>query len=457
MPINSFDDYPMSWRPTLKKMGKPLYIELSEQLQRDIESGILAPGTRLPPQRELSDFLDINVSTVSRAFKICSEKGLLTGTVGSGTFVTYNVYTNLVNNAHEGRQAIELGSMTPETIQQDEMISLLREMLAEPDCGKYFQYPHGTPDWQLDAAAMLLRRVGVAAPKDKILIASGGQNSIAAIFAALLGPGDKLGIDPLVYPGIKSLAKIFGVQLVPISQKNGEMSEEGIRYAVKNEGIKALYIIPDCQNPTCHTMSDSGRKMIAELAKEYGLLVIEDGITSLLDERPRNSVYAYAPENTVFFLSMSKSVSPALRIAYLAVPERYYSVLDNSLYNINLSQSALLLELSSRLIVSGRVDELLSRRAKGIAERNKAAEEILAGFELWGNSKCLSRWLVLPDGMSGAEFENKAKECGVAVYGAERFAVGKDCPAGAARLAICAPDSIDELRKGLEILRSIIT
>ena len=74
MPRNSFENYPMSWRPTLKNGTGPLYIRLATQLENDIAHGVLRPGTKLPPQRELADFLDINISTVSRAFKICSRQ-----------------------------------------------------------------------------------------------------------------------------------------------------------------------------------------------------------------------------------------------------------------------------------------------------------------------------------------------------------------------------------------------
>ena len=58
--------------------------------------------------------------------------------------------------------------------------------------------------------------------------------------------------------------------------------------------------------------------------------------------------------------------------------------------------------------------------------------------------------------MSGAEFERAALQEGVIVYSSERFAVGKDCPERAARLAICTPDSVEELRHGLEVIRHIL-
>ena len=77
MPYNSFDDCPMSWRPALTRGEEPLHLALARLLEEDIRSGALRPGTRLPPQRELADFLDISVSTVTRAFAVCSRRGLL--------------------------------------------------------------------------------------------------------------------------------------------------------------------------------------------------------------------------------------------------------------------------------------------------------------------------------------------------------------------------------------------
>ena len=70
MPINSFDDYPMTWRPERIHLHPPVYRALAAQLERDILSGRLPPHTKLPPQRELADFLDLNLSTVTRAFRL---------------------------------------------------------------------------------------------------------------------------------------------------------------------------------------------------------------------------------------------------------------------------------------------------------------------------------------------------------------------------------------------------
>jgi DNA-binding transcriptional MocR family regulator len=457
MPVNSFDDYPMSWRPTLHDNGIPKYLQLSEQLKEDIKTGKLLPGTKLPPQRELADFLDVNLSTITRVYKICANQGLLRGNVGKGTYVSYDINTNIFEPpAYSTPHLIELGALTPETIRGKDAIALLQEIMQETDARNLFQYNHEVASWQKEAAVKLIGRTGFSPDANTILTASGAQNSIAGIFLGLFHPGDKVGTDRYVYPGLKSAAKLFGVQLVPIAGKNGEMTAEGIEYAVRNEKIKALYVMPDYQNPTTHTMSLSTRKMIASVAERFGIFVIEDAINSLLSTHPIHPIASYIPERTIYVISLSKTIMPSLRLAYLAVPEAFYKQMENALYNLNLSQSSLLQELAARLILSGRVEELLETRRRGLRIRNHIVEEELTGLTVNGSEECINRWLLLPEGVSGRQFEAEALKRGVHIYGSERFTVGSTSDTAAARISICSPPTLEELRAGLKILKEII-
>ena len=75
MSINSFDNYPMSWKPDLSRTSGPKYLALVSLMEEDIKNGTLKAGTKLPPQRELADYLNVNLSTISRAFKIVRPEG----------------------------------------------------------------------------------------------------------------------------------------------------------------------------------------------------------------------------------------------------------------------------------------------------------------------------------------------------------------------------------------------
>lgn len=455
MPINSFDHYPMSWRPQWDRQ-KPLYVSLARCLEEDIAAGRLLLGTKLPPQRELADFLDVNVSTVSRAFRICSDKGVLTSVTGSGTFVAYDVLTNL-SVEPSGGHVIEMGSMMPERLLPRDAAELLTEMMAEEKVPSLFQYGSGRERWHMDAAATALGQIGVVADSpSSIVAASGGQNAIAALLAALCRPGDRIGVDPLVYPGVKQAAKLFGVRLVPIAQEGSEMSAAGIAYAVQNHGIKGLYVMPDFQNPTGTVMSGPGRAAVARAAAAAGLFIIEDGITRPLVSYKLPTIQSLAPERTYFILSLSKAVLPALRLAYILCPPGQTAAVGAALAAMNLSQSELLLELASRLIATGRWQRIVALRRAGVVRRNALAEKIMAGYSLQGSRESLCRWLSLPPPLTGRAVEKEALARGLSLYGCDRFAVGHDAREQGVRLVVSAPASDEELAEGLRRLRGLL-
>src|SRR5918993_1671109 len=75
------------WTPVLLDTSEPKYQALVEALRRDVEAGVLPPGTRLPPHRELANRLGVAIGTVSRAYAIAERRGIVRGQVGRGTFV----------------------------------------------------------------------------------------------------------------------------------------------------------------------------------------------------------------------------------------------------------------------------------------------------------------------------------------------------------------------------------
>ena len=244
MPINSFENYPMSWKPSVDKTRKPIYQAIAAQLEQDIIKGVLLPGTKLPPQRELADYLDLNLSTISKAFKVCELKGLLSATVGSGTFVSYDALSNayLLEDIKPSH-LIEMGATLPDNDSYEPLLLQLKDMLQETDYEKWFSYGRpGESLWQKDAAVKLMRRGGFKTTVDHILFANGGQNAIAAILASLCQPGDRIGVDHHTYPGLKTVAAMLSVQLVPIKSKNYEMSPTAFEYACKNDNIKGTFL-----------------------------------------------------------------------------------------------------------------------------------------------------------------------------------------------------------------------
>lgn len=458
MSINSFDDYPMSWKPDLSGTAGPKYLALVNLLQEDIKNGVLKAGTKLPPQRELADFLNINLSTISRAFKICEQKGLLSASIGSGTYVSSDATAELVLlSGTEDRRTIEMGAIVPSLKHNERVKQYMERLMKRPDAMNLFSYgiPEGNKRQQ-EAGSAWFQKMGLHTDSDHIVLAAGGQNALLATLGSLFEKGDKIGTDPLTFPGIKTAAKLLGIHLIPIQNDGLEMTAEGIHYAVQNEKIKGLYVIPDYQNPTTHTMSLETRKMIAEAAKAMNLLIIEDGIYNLLADQPMPPIASFAPEQTVCLASLSKTVSAGLRTAFVTVPDQYRQKLITVLYSMNISISPLLATVSAGLIEEGIADEIVAERKRDIVKRNRIVNEILDGIPAAGALSSPLRYIQLPEYFTGKSFEICAQQAGVHVYGAERFAVGNKPVEKAVRISVTTPRSTEELREGLNRLRELL-
>lgn len=435
MPMNSFDDYPMSWRPSLAGASGPVYRALADLLASDIAAGRLLPGTKLPPQRELADFLDVNPSTVSKAFKLCAERGLVAASVGSGTYVASDAGSPGVRVCERREGVIDLGALVPATAPNELVCRRTEGVLRLPDAAELLSY--GMPEGALrhrTAGAAWLALAGVDARPDEVLPAAGGQNAIVAAFATLFARGDRVGCDALTYPGVKEAAKLLGIQLVPVrGGADDAMSAEGLEFAARNEGIRGVYVIPTYHNPTGRSRDAAACAELAAVARSQDLLVVEDGINALLAENPARPIAALAPERTVYLSSLSKTVAPGLRAAFVRVPRAWHDGMVEALGALNVSLPPLLATVAASLVEDGTAAEALRRRKRDLRGRNRLLDAVLGGWlEPCGETAPL-RWLHLPAHFTGRAFEVCARQAGVLVYGAERFAVGGGpCPAACA-------------------------
>ncbi|MGG1369052.1 PLP-dependent aminotransferase family protein [Priestia megaterium] len=458
MPINSFENYPMSWKPSFDKTKKPIYQSLAGQLKQDILDGNLLPGTKLPPQRELADYLDLNLSTISKAFKVCELKGLLSASVGSGTFVSYDALSNAYLLADtKPKHLIEMGATLPDNVSYEPLVLQLKSMVQDTDYEKWFGYGRtGESIWQKDAAIKIIRRGGFETTVDQILFANGGQNAIAAILAGLCQPGDRIGVDHHTYPGLKTVAAMLSIQLVPIKSENNQFNPKAFEHTCKNDNIKGIYLIPDYHNPTTSCMSVENRKRIGAIAIKYNQFIIEDATYHLLNQNPQPAVASFAPEQAIYIASLSKAIAPGLRLAYVAVPRQFKEPISKALYNLNISVSPLLAELAARTIVSNQFETLIDGHQQEAIRRNQLVNRYLADYTCLGVDTGIFRWLLLPGKMTGAEFEHLAAQQGVQVYAAERFVVGNSCPERAVRVSVCASETLEELEQGLIILKRLL-
>lgn len=458
MPVNSFLDFPMSWKPHIDKNEKPLYKVLANTLEMDIQRGILKPGDKLPPQRELADFLDINLSTITRAFKICEMKGLISGTIGRGTYISQDVKSHkpmLLQQEPYG--LINLGASHPLSSQNHFIIKTMKQILKKTNVENLFNYsePLGKESHR-KSGVKWLQQFNLSSKAEDIMITSGLQNSLTVILTSLFEAGDKIAVPPLIYPGFKNIANMLGIRLIPIPFQNTSVDLEVLIRKCRIEKIKGIYFSPDYHNPTTFSMSIAERHAIADVIKKNNLICIEDATYSFLQDNIKIPLCACAPEQCIYISTVSNAICPGLRISFLKVPDAYKALIADGIRNINVMSSPFDAETVSKLIDSGLSSEIIQKNINEIRNRNQIVNEILCITDLLGDKNCQFRWLYLKPEKNSSNFEKLAVEHGVQVFSSERFSVGNAATPPAIRIAITSPKTISELEYGLAILQKLI-
>lgn len=459
MPVNSFEDYPMSWKPQKSKLEKPYYLSIAASLEEDILSGKLPENTKLPPQRELADFLDLNLSTITRAYKLCELKGLLYAVTGRGTFVSPGTSAQNTFLDKDGG-VIEMGMIKPFYESNQAVQNAAQLVLSREESIKLFEYsnPLGTKR-QINAALKWLRRIGVNAGEENVLLSAGAQNALSVILISLFRAGDKIAVDNFTYTNFKGLANFLHIQLVAVPTDEYGMSPDVLLNICRNTEIKGIYLMPTCSNPTGIFMPQSRRLELAEIIRSFHLLLIEDDIYSFLTAYSHTAsdvepLLSLVPEQTIHICSISKSLCAGLRVAFIAFPDRYRELLVAGMLGINLKTVSLNSEIIAELIESGEAENIVKQKILFARKRNQIFKSVFPSSQT-DTIERFFHWLQLPNHLTSEELELLALRKGIHVLGSHRFAMQNENKSFYVRVSIASPDTEDDLRKGLLILKRI--
>ena len=447
------------WEPKVSgNQALPMYQVLVEAIQDDINRGVLMRGFKMPPQRVLANQLGFNHGTVTRAYKICEEKGLLNGIVGKGTFVAASpgLPVDLMTD-HLDSEIISMGMALPLYECNDPIENHIKQVMEGIDYHLALRYcpPEGHIKHRY-VAANWMKGYKMDPKPENILITSGTQNALSIILMTLFQKGDRILVDEYTYTGLKSLAAYMNVILAPVPSDDNGMSVEALLAIGKREQARGIFLMPDHQNPTSVTLEDEKRQALAKVIEELGLLLIEDATYGFSLEEKKQPISALIPKQSFYILGTSKAISPTFRISYVVSPDQYVDKLRNGLNNIIWMASPLTSEIISLLQSTGRYEMIVEEKMNRLKERNLLIDEILGDYDVVPAPLSSFRLLNLPHGYLDTDIEHEALKRGVQVLSANRFYVGASPKRGVVRLAVSAPSSMETLEQGLRILRKLL-
>ncbi|MFC7261617.1 MocR-like pyridoxine biosynthesis transcription factor PdxR [Streptomyces lutosisoli] len=427
-----------SWVNSAERIGADLHLELSgsggrraaliRALREAVRGGRLAPGTRLPPYRSLAADLGVARNTVADAYAELVAEGWLTARQGSGTRVAERaappgaparVPKKAPPRARGPRHDLRQGTPDASSFPRAAWLASYRRALQQaPNEAFGPGDPAGRVELREALAAYLARARGVRTDPGRIVICSGFAHAMRLLFPHVLrGP---LAVEAYGLGFHRELLAAAPVRTVPLP-----VDEDGAQVGeLRRE--RAVLLTPAHQFPTGGPLHPARRAALIDWARARGGVILEDDYDGEFryDRKPVGAVQGLDPERVIHLGSVSKSLSPAVRLGWMVLPERYVDAVLAVKGEREAWASALDQLTLADFIVSGSYDRHVRRmrqRYRGRRDRLVAALATQAPhIEVTGIAAGLHAVLRLPPGTEQSTVKAAVWQ-GVALDGLAEF------------------------------------
>ncbi|MFI9616178.1 PLP-dependent aminotransferase family protein [Streptomyces sp. NPDC052023] len=327
-----------TWVNSGWRIGADLHLELDgpggrraallRALRDAVRSGRLAPGTRLPPYRSLAADLGVARNTVADAYAELVAEGWLTARQGSGTRVAeraeplkggIRAAKKAPARARGPRHDLRQGTPDASAFPRAAWLASYRRALQQAPSEAFGPGdPAGRPELREALTEYLARARGVRTAPGRIVICSGFAHALRLLFGGgvLRGP---LAMEAYGLGFHRELLTSAGVRTVPLP-----LDEDGARVDLLARE-RAVLLTAAHQFPTGGPLHATRRAAVVDWARARGAVILEDDYDGEFryDRKPVGALQGLDPERVILVGSVSKSLSPALRLGWMVLPERY--------------------------------------------------------------------------------------------------------------------------------------
>jgi 2-aminoadipate transaminase len=283
-----------------------------------------------------------------------------------------------------------------------ELAAAFARVLGRPDAGATALQYHG-PQGTDELRAWIAEDQGV--PFEQVLVTNGALHSIGYVLEALIEPGDLVLVENPTYPYALRSLQYYGARVEGISTDHDGLDVAALETAlVAGARPKALYLIPDFQNPTGSTLPAERRQRVAELADRYGFVILSDNPYSRLrfsgDDVPDFDV---SSDLVVHANTFSKVLGPGLRLGWAVLPTWLVGPAIRTRLNTDQHPNLLVQRAAYDLLSApGALDRIVAHARSTYAQRSGVLYDALAAglgdrFEAQRPAGGLFLWARVPD------------------------------------------------------------
>jgi DNA-binding transcriptional MocR family regulator len=442
-----------SWMPALQGREGPRYLAIADALESDIATGRLAPGDRLPPQRELARRLGLDFTTVARGYVEASKRGLLESVVGRGTFVRRKAM--VLGEAGPRRSRADFSMNMPPEPEDPDLLARMRAGFASvaEDLDSLLRYQgFGGSPLDRDAATAWLGRRALVPSQERIFLTPGAHGAMVGIFSLLAKSGETILCEEITYPGVRAICAQLGLHLVGVATDGDGVIPEALDQAIGEWAPKAIYLNPTLQNPTTITIPERRRAALCELARRRNVPIVEDDAYGFIPTHGPAPLAAIAPDICWHIAGLAKCIGAGLRLAYVVAPDaRAGWSFNGAMRALCVMASPISAAIATRWIHDGTADTILRFIRAESAARERIAAKCLEPGTYLSDPLSFNLWLPLRNGWTRSVFVNHVRSAGLGVVPSDAF-VAAGAPPEAVRVGLGGPVSRAQVERGLELI-----
>jgi GntR family transcriptional regulator / MocR family aminotransferase len=417
----------------LELTGHRVRAGLEAALREALQTGRLAPGTRLPSSRALAADLGIARNTVAEAYAQLVAEGWLTARQGSGTQVASTAAGAPAPAADIGpplgtraaRHDLRSGSPDLSGFPRAGWLSAARKALSgAPSQALGYGDPRGRPELRTVLAAYLGRARGVRVAPDRIVVCAGFTQGLALLSQVLPDLGvTKIAVEDYGQPHTVKALAAAGLAPVMLCVDGGGAVLDAAH------GAQAMLLTPAHQFPIGSVLSPRRRADAVRWAADSGGLIIEDDYDGEFryDRQPVGALQALSPEHVIYAGTVSKTLAPGLRLGWLVLPARLTEAVASAKARSDAHTSSFEQLTLAEFISSGAYDRHVRRARLAYRRRRDRLVAALArhapGVRVTGIAAGLHAVAELGPGLREEQVIARAVARGVAIEGLGGYAL----------------------------------
>ncbi len=433
------------------------YEQLASELAGMISGGILKHGERLPSVRRLASERRLSATTVVQAMRQLEERGLVEARPQSGFYVRHghlplaepraralsdvavpvDISQRLVRVLQAGTRpgmAPLAAALPASALLPVAALQRLYAGVARRHTGLLGSGSHINMDEPALVRQLVRRSLAWGGPlaAEEFVITNSCTEALGLCLRAVTQPGDTVAVESPAYYLMLQLLETLGLKAleIPTDPRFG-MSVDALDMATRNGGVAACLLVSNGSNPLGCVMPDEQKRRLANLTAARGVAVIEDDIYGDLhlgDERPWPIKAFDRAGNIMLCASFSKSLSPALRLGFVAAG-RYRPVIALQKTITSGGTNPVTQHVIAEYLESGGYERHLRslRRAyrhQVEAMRGAVARYFPAGTRISQPQGGFVLWVELPDGIDTTLLYEQAIAAQVAYVPGEMFSPG---------------------------------